>query len=217
MRVTRLRWASAGRARRSGREPRDRRGHSRRAAGRHGRAGRRAVAAKRRRDRYDDRAPDTTRASTEKLSKKLFRAYYSAMKRTILTALVAMSFLAVMAGSAQATEVGYDRKFGLGVVLGAPRLPGKAWVAPTNAIDFGLGFSATASTTAASRTERQRRLQSRRLQLGDAEHGLPLAVQHRARPGPARLAPRRRRTRDLDRRLQRRLRRLGPAERSAST
>ena len=63
------------------------------------------------------------------------------MKRTILTALAAMSFLAVMAGSAQATEVGYNRKFGLGVVLGAPTgFTGKAWVAPTNAIDFGLGF-----------------------------------------------------------------------------
>jgi hypothetical protein len=52
-----------------------------------------------------------------------------------------MSFLAVMAGSASATEVGYGRKFGLGVVIGAPTgLTGKAWIAPTNAIDFGLGY-----------------------------------------------------------------------------
>ena len=63
------------------------------------------------------------------------------MKRTILTALAAMSFLAVLAGSASATEVGYGRKFGLGVVIGAPTgFTGKAWIAPTNAIDFGLGY-----------------------------------------------------------------------------
>ena len=64
-----------------------------------------------------------------------------AMKRTILTALAAMSLLAAIAGSANATEVGYSRKFGLGVEVGAPTgLTGKAWVGPTNAIDFGLGF-----------------------------------------------------------------------------
>jgi hypothetical protein len=63
------------------------------------------------------------------------------MKRTIVSALVAASLLAIFAQSAQATEVGYNRKFGLGVVIGAPTgLTGKVWVAPTNALDFGLGF-----------------------------------------------------------------------------
>jgi hypothetical protein len=63
------------------------------------------------------------------------------MKRTILTALAAMSLLAAFAGSARATEVGYGRKFGLGVMIGAPTgLTGKAWIAQTNAIDFGLGY-----------------------------------------------------------------------------
>jgi hypothetical protein len=63
------------------------------------------------------------------------------MKRTILTALVAVSLLAAIAGSAKATEVGYGRKFGLGVVLGDPTgLTAKWWIAPTNALDFGLGL-----------------------------------------------------------------------------
>ena len=63
------------------------------------------------------------------------------MKRTIVSALVAASLLAIFAPSAEATEVGYNRKFGLGVVIGAPTgLTGKVWVAPTNALDFGLGF-----------------------------------------------------------------------------
>jgi len=39
------------------------------------------------------------------------------------------------------TEVGYGRKFGLGFMVGDPTgLTGKLWVAPTNAIDFGVGF-----------------------------------------------------------------------------
>src|SRR5262245_22378569 len=63
------------------------------------------------------------------------------MKRTLLTALVAMSLLAAVAGSAKATEVGYSRKFGLGVAIGDPTgLVAKWWIAPTNALDFGLGF-----------------------------------------------------------------------------
>ena len=63
------------------------------------------------------------------------------MKRTIVSALVAASLLAIFAQSAEATEVGYNRKFGLGVVIGAPTgLTGKVWIAPTNALDFGLGF-----------------------------------------------------------------------------
>ena len=62
------------------------------------------------------------------------------MKRTLLAALAAASILAV-AHSAGATEVGYSRRFGLGVVVGDPTgLSAKLWIAPTNALDFGLGF-----------------------------------------------------------------------------
>jgi hypothetical protein len=64
-----------------------------------------------------------------------------AMKRTLLTTIVAVLLLAATAGSASATEVGYGRKFGLGFVLGDPTgLTAKLWTGPTNALDFGLGF-----------------------------------------------------------------------------
>jgi hypothetical protein len=63
------------------------------------------------------------------------------MKRTILAALVALSLLAAIRGEAEATEVGYGRKFGLGFVVGDPTgLSAKWWIGPTNALDFGLGF-----------------------------------------------------------------------------
>jgi hypothetical protein len=63
------------------------------------------------------------------------------MKRTIVSALVAASLLAAIANPVSATEVGYNRKFGLGVMVGDPTgLSAKLWVAPTNALDFGLGF-----------------------------------------------------------------------------
>ena len=63
------------------------------------------------------------------------------MKRTILTAVFAVSLLAAIGGKADATEVGYGRKFGLGIVIGDPTgLTAKLWIAPTNALDFGLGF-----------------------------------------------------------------------------
>jgi hypothetical protein len=63
------------------------------------------------------------------------------MKRTLLTTLAAALLLAAVGQAAQATEVGYSRKFGLGVMIGDPTgLSAKLWVAPTNAIDFGLGF-----------------------------------------------------------------------------
>jgi hypothetical protein len=46
------------------------------------------------------------------------------------------------AGIASATEVGYGRKFGLGLALGDPTgLTGKWWISSTNAIDFGIGFT----------------------------------------------------------------------------
>ena len=63
------------------------------------------------------------------------------MKRTIITALAAAALMVTAARSAQATDVGYGRKFGLGLELGDPTgLTAKLWIAPTNAIDFGLGF-----------------------------------------------------------------------------
>src|SRR6185436_5339726 len=50
------------------------------------------------------------------------------MKHTVLTAMAACFLLAATAGSAQATEVGYGRKLGLGFVLGDPTgLSGKYW------------------------------------------------------------------------------------------
>jgi hypothetical protein len=63
------------------------------------------------------------------------------MKRSIITAFAAAMLIASVASSAHATEVGYGRKFGLGLELGDPTgLSAKYWVAPTNALDFGLGF-----------------------------------------------------------------------------
>ena len=63
------------------------------------------------------------------------------MKRTLFTTFAAALLLAVVGQSAQATEVGYSRKFGLGVVIGDPTgLSAKVWIAPTNSLDFGLGF-----------------------------------------------------------------------------
>jgi hypothetical protein len=43
--------------------------------------------------------------------------------------------------TANATDVGYGRKFGLGFMVGDPTgLTAKLWLGPTNSIDFGLGF-----------------------------------------------------------------------------
>jgi hypothetical protein len=64
-----------------------------------------------------------------------------AMKRTLLTTFAAVLMLAVVGQTARATEVGYSRKFGLGAMIGDPTgLTAKLWIAPTNALDFGLGF-----------------------------------------------------------------------------
>jgi hypothetical protein len=63
------------------------------------------------------------------------------MRRTILTAVVAATVTMSVAGAARATDVGYSRKFGMGVELGDPTgIVGKLWIAPTNALDFGVGF-----------------------------------------------------------------------------
>jgi hypothetical protein len=64
------------------------------------------------------------------------------MKYTVVTAMLAALLLGAGARAAQATEVGYGRKIGLGFVLGDPTgLSAKYWVGATNAIDFGLGFT----------------------------------------------------------------------------
>lgn len=64
-----------------------------------------------------------------------------AMKRTIVAALMAVILLTAVGRPAQATEVGYGRRFGLGFVLGDPTgLSAKYWIGSTNALDFGLGF-----------------------------------------------------------------------------
>jgi hypothetical protein len=65
------------------------------------------------------------------------------MRRTLISlagaGIVAVVLLASSAASA--TEVGYGRKFGLGLEIGDPTgLTGKLWVGPTNSLDFGLGL-----------------------------------------------------------------------------
>jgi hypothetical protein len=67
------------------------------------------------------------------------------MKRTLLTALTSVFLagllLTAAARPAHATDVGYGRKFGLGVVLGDPAgISAKYWLGATNALDFALGF-----------------------------------------------------------------------------
>jgi hypothetical protein len=43
-------------------------------------------------------------------------------------------------GTARATEVGYQRQYGVGLMVGDPSgLSGKVWLSRTNAIDVGLG------------------------------------------------------------------------------
>jgi len=59
-----------------------------------------------------------------------------AMKKTLLATLAAAMLLAVAGQSANATEVGYSRKFGLGIVIGDPTgLSAKLWVGQTNALE----------------------------------------------------------------------------------
>lgn len=64
-----------------------------------------------------------------------------ALVTTCSTLLVVAALSTAASRPAQATEVGYGRKFGLGVVFGNPTgLSGKAWISNTNAIDFAVGF-----------------------------------------------------------------------------
>lgn len=61
--------------------------------------------------------------------------------RRILLILIEAAALTAAARSASATEVGYRRNFGLGLMLGEPTgITGKYWITSRNAIDFGLGF-----------------------------------------------------------------------------
>jgi hypothetical protein len=59
-----------------------------------------------------------------------------------LAAAAVFAALAAWGGgrAAQATEVGYARRYGLGVMAGDPTgLSGKMWLGPTNAIAIGVG------------------------------------------------------------------------------
>ena len=61
-------------------------------------------------------------------------------RRPVALAAIAAALLVSVAGPAAATEVGYARRYGLGLMVGTPTgLSGKAWVAPAGAIDAGIG------------------------------------------------------------------------------
>jgi hypothetical protein len=63
------------------------------------------------------------------------------MRKTLICSLVVLALSAGVARFAQATEVGYSRTAGMGLVLGDPTgLTGKLWLGKTNALDAGLGF-----------------------------------------------------------------------------
>jgi hypothetical protein len=62
-----------------------------------------------------------------------------AVRRGALGALVLIA-LGASPRPARATEVGYQRQYGVGVMVGDPTgLSGKAWLSRTNAIDVGVG------------------------------------------------------------------------------
>lgn len=63
------------------------------------------------------------------------------MKRAFM-ALAVLSLLLGATGTADATEVGRSRPFGLGFVLGDPTgITGKYWFNTENALDFTVGFA----------------------------------------------------------------------------
>jgi hypothetical protein len=65
--------------------------------------------------------------------------------RRRLSAAVVLMALGAWTAPAHATEVGVERQYGVGLMLGDPTgLSGKAWVSRTNAIDAGLGAYAWA-------------------------------------------------------------------------
>lgn len=64
---------------------------------------------------------------------------FRAARRSLFPAL-ALIALGTCARPARATEVGIQRQYGVGVMLGDPTgLSGKAWLSRTSAIDAGLG------------------------------------------------------------------------------
>jgi len=64
----------------------------------------------------------------------------SRVERRRLLGALTLIVLGALAQPARATEVGYTRQYGVGVMLGDPTgLTGKAWLSRTNAIDVGLG------------------------------------------------------------------------------
>jgi hypothetical protein len=64
------------------------------------------------------------------------------MRRTLITVcFAALVLLGGLLGTARATDVGYGRKFGLGIELGdTSGVTAKYWVGPTNSVAAGLGF-----------------------------------------------------------------------------
>jgi len=61
-------------------------------------------------------------------------------KWVALHAFAGIVVLLGIVGQARATEVGYQRQYGLGVMVGDPTgVSGKAWLSRTHAIDAGLG------------------------------------------------------------------------------
>ena len=63
------------------------------------------------------------------------------MKCVILRMAVLVGLLSAAATTAEATEVGAGRNFGLGFAVGTPTsIVGKAFLGGENALDFGLGF-----------------------------------------------------------------------------
>ena len=60
-------------------------------------------------------------------------------RRALCGALATLLLLGAL-GTARATEVGYQRQYGVGLMVGDPSgLSGKFWLSRTNAIDVGLG------------------------------------------------------------------------------
>lgn len=63
------------------------------------------------------------------------------MRRKLFLTFAAVLLAVVVSRPARATEVGYNRTFGLGFELGDPSgIVGKYWVGNANALDFGIGF-----------------------------------------------------------------------------
>lgn len=66
------------------------------------------------------------------------------MRRLMIAVIAVTVGAAALVGSprtASATEIGYRRNFGIGLMLGEPTgITGKYWISSKTALDFGLGF-----------------------------------------------------------------------------